>query len=273
MRMLMGAALVVGLGLFVWWLAPWDNASELEREQQAVAVPEPIMSEPTPPRIMYPLASQEPPVAEEDPPPEVQPEPLPELGASDGALERALAAVLGEKFDASSWRLRNIVRRFVVTVDNLLQPQVPQRFMPVAAPEGVTRVERDDEHIRLSAENYARYDGYVRILQAVDPELLVHFYERYYPLFQEAYEELGYPDAYFNDRLIEVIDSLLDAPEPNQPVELVQPSVVYRFADPVMEALPAGQKLMIRIGPDHAVAVKAVLREFRAALLERVVQE
>jgi len=273
MRMLIVAALVAGLGLFVWWLAPWDNAPDLEREQQAVSVPEPITSEPTPPRIMYPLASQEPPVAEEDTRPEVQPEPLPELGASDGALQQALATVLGEKFDASSWRLRNIVRRFVVTVDNLLQPQVPQRFMPVAGPDGVTRVERDDERIELSAENYARYDGYIRILQAVDPELLVHFYERYYPLFQEAYEELGYPDAYFNDRLIDVIDSLLDAPEPNQPVELVQPSVVYRFADPVLEALPAGQKLMIRIGPDHAVAVKAVLREFRAALMERVVQE
>ena len=46
----------------------------------------------------------------------------------------------------------------------------------------------------------------------------VALYARLYPLFQQAYEELGYPGRYFNDRLVEVIDDLLATPEPTGPV-------------------------------------------------------
>jgi hypothetical protein len=39
---------------------------------------------------------------------------------------------------------------------------------------------------------------------------------------------------------------------------------MYVFADPKLEALPAGQKVLIRIGADNAAAVKAKLMELRA---------
>ena len=46
---------------------------------------------------------------------------------------------------------------------------------------------------------------------AIDARKLVAVYSRFYPLFQRAYRELGYPNKYFNDRLIEAIDDLLAA--------------------------------------------------------------
>src|SRR5207245_2440812 len=100
--------------------------------------------------------------------------------------------------------------------------------------------------------------------QAVDVSRLTDFYQRYYPLFQEAYVELGYPNGYFNDRLIEVIDHLLTAPEPQDPPKLTQPKVLYEFADPELQHLSGGQKAMIRIGPANEEKVKAKLREIRA---------
>src|SRR4029450_3313423 len=95
---------------------------------------------------------------------------------------------------------------------------------------------------------------------------LVALYVRFYPWFQQAYRDLGYPSGYFNDRLVDVIDLLLATPEITGPVVLVQPRVLYTFADPRLEALPAGQKMMIRMGPENTAQVKVKLRELRRAL-------
>jgi hypothetical protein len=93
---------------------------------------------------------------------------------------------------------------------------------------------------------------------------LTNVYFHFYPLFQDAYQSLGLPGHYFNDRLVEVIDSLLATPELSTPPDLVRPSVMYQFADPALEALPSGQKVLLRMGPENAAIVKAKLTELRA---------
>ena len=74
---------------------------------------------------------------------------------------------------------------------------------------------------------------------------------------------LGNPDGYFNDRVVEVIDHLLSAPEAPATIALAQPNVLYEFADPALEAESAGRKLLLRMGPGNAARVKAKLREIR----------
>jgi hypothetical protein len=59
---------------------------------------------------------------------------------------------------------------------------------------------------------------------------------------------------------------VLATPELDTAVELVQPKVMYKFADPTLEALPPLQKQLIRMGPDHVRRIKAYLREVEAAL-------
>ena len=66
-------------------------------------------------------------------------------------------------------------------------------------------------------------------------------YRHFYPLFQQAYVDLGYPDGYFNDRLVEVIDHLLATPDVAGPIKLTQPSVFYQYADPSIEERSAGR--------------------------------
>jgi len=90
-----------------------------------------------------------------------------------------------------------------------------------------------------------------------------------YPLLQQDYEQLGYPGRYFNDRVVQVIDHLLNTPEVQAPVLLIQPKVLYEFADPKLEELSAGQKILVRIGHENAVKVKAKLREIRSALVPK----
>jgi len=92
-------------------------------------------------------------------------------------------------------------------------------------------------------------------------------YRHFYPLFQQAYRELGYPKGNFNERLVEVIDDLLDAPEPATPPEVVAPGVMYHYVDADLEALPAGQKILVRIGPANEGVIKSLLRQFRQAVV------
>jgi hypothetical protein len=120
--------------------------------------------------------------------------------------------------------------------------------------------------VSLSPANYARYARYVRLAQGIDSKRLAGIYVHYYPLFQQAYAELGYPKRHFNDRLVEVIDHLLGAPDVQQPVNLIRPKVLYEFEDPELQELSVGQKLLIRMGPENAAAMKAKLREIRAQI-------
>ena len=107
----------------------------------------------------------------------------------------------------------------------------------------------------------------MKIAAATDPKKLVELYVQLYPLFQQAYEKLGYPKKYFNDRLIVVLDNLLAAPNIKEPVKLVQPKVYYQYADPDLEARSIGQRILMRTGSKNEAAVKAWLREIRQELV------
>ena len=106
------------------------------------------------------------------------------------------------------------------------------------------------------------------MFEALDTQELVTLYREYAPLCQQAYVELGYLDGDFDARLIEVIDSLLFTPEISEPLRLIKPEAFYLFTNPDLEALPAGQKALLRMGPMNAQRVKAKLREIRTALAE-----
>ncbi|HYL18287.1 MAG TPA: DUF3014 domain-containing protein, partial [Burkholderiales bacterium] len=160
------------------------------------------------------------------------------------------------------------VRHIVMTIDNLPRSKGATRLLPVKPPSGRFIVAgADGSDLSLSPANARRYKSYVRLAQTLETSRLIAVYVHFYPLFQQAYEELGYPNLYFNDRVVEAIDDLLAAPEMDSNVKLVQPKVLYLFADPDLEELSAGQKIMIRMGPENAAAIKAKLREIRRELV------
>jgi hypothetical protein len=189
--------------------------------------------------------------------------PLPALNDSDPAIKDALGEALGT--DAAQYLVpESIIRHLVVTIDNLPREKAPIAKRPTVSPGGPFLAQGDELHSTLDPKNYARYEPMVNAVRKLDMQKVADVYLRFYPLFQSAYQDLGYPNGYFNDRLVAVIDSLLAAPEPPGPIELVRPNVMYTFADPTLEALPAGQKLLIRMGPENAAAIKSKLKELRA---------
>ena len=199
--------------------------------------------------------------------PAAQEPPLPALADSDPAMQDAMAAIFGKAPLDRIFHLQQIVQRFVATIDNLPRQTAAVQKMPVLPVGGTLATTQSDGQTVLAADNASRYTPYVNVMEAADTTRLVATYVRFYPLFQKAYEDLGYPGKYFNDRLVFVIDHLLAAPEPTGPIALVQPKIVYKFADPELESLSAGQKIMVRMGRDNELRVKAKLRAIRQALV------
>lgn len=249
--------IVLGIGVALYfWLAD-RQPSEPEAPPPAVEAP---AEEPPPPEPRYVVPEPEP---EPEPPP-----PLPELGReSDAAIRAELESLAGEEAVEEHLTESDVIRRLVVTIDNLPRKQLALRLRAVPPVDGNFVVEDARGRMVLSPENYERYDPLVAMLTAVDAEELTALYSRYYPLFQQTYEDLGYPSGYFNDRLVGVIDHLLETPEVDGPIELVRPHVLYEFADPSLEERSVGQKLLIRMGAENAARIKEKLRELREALV------
>ena len=226
-------------------------------------------AEPRPAHVAAPQPAAETAPAIEHPMPAGGATALPALNDSDPAVRDSLTGVFGREPVEKFLVPQNIVRHIVVTVDNLPRRKVAVDLRPVKPTAGQTLTATQGDLTTLSDANFERYAPLVRVVQGTDVKALAVVYQRLYPLFQQAYEDLGYPGKYFNDRLVEVIDHLLQTPEVSAPIPVVQPKVFWEYADPTLENRSAGQKLLIRMGPQNARIIKAKLREFRAEILNK----
>jgi len=233
------------------------------------SVPEvPVVKEAPKPPVEAPQAATEP--AVRNPIPESSDaKPLPPLKASDPDVRQSLVDVFGAKAVTQFLVPENIVRHIVVTVDNLPRRKVAIELRPIKPTPGTTATASQGDITTIASANFERYAPFIKVVQNTDTKTLTSVYFRLYPLFQQSYEDLGYPGQYFNDRLVEVIDDMLKAPDVQGPIELTQPRVFYEYADPKLEGLSAGQKLLLRMGPANEAVMKAKLREFRKAIVNR----
>lgn len=193
-------------------------------------------------------------------------QPLPELKQSDTPMAEILARLFADQKLDRFFFPEHFIERFVVMVDNLPRPQLPATHRPLRKTAGTFLASGERDQLTINPANYQRYTPLVKMLAALDTRQVVAVYKHLYPLFQEAYQGLGYPDAYFNDRLIEVIDHLLTTPPVSGPIFLVQPKALYLYADPALEELSAGRKILIRCGPENAAQIKEMLHTYRQEL-------
>lgn len=164
------------------------------------------------------------------------------------------------------FNLQEQARRLVITVDNLPREHVPSQLRITRGVPELLRVQKDGETITLDPSNYERYDRIISYVEKMDARKIGRLYAKFYPLLQRTYEETGFPEERFHDRVLAALDDMMDAPRPTGPIRLVQPKVLYRFEDDHLENLSAGQKIMIRVGPDNAARLRKVLARVRAAI-------
>ena len=280
---ILGLAALAGAALF-WW------TSQTEPVQVQVSASLPTTPKPLPALPPPPAAAAVSPPAIAHPIEAIAPQQnltvktLPELDAAETHVRRALSEFMSAKDITRYLRLGQFVRHVVATVDNLPREHAPAAVWPVnPMPEQFSTGQGDGSNplgpIMINANNNARYTPFVNFVTALDTGKAVALYVQLYPLFQQAYVELGYPDGYFNDRLVAVIDHLLAAPVHLAPLEVrrvevrgayqpLRPWVTYEFTDPTLNALSAGQKMLLRTGAVNHQRLRTKLMDFRKHLTQ-----
>ncbi len=237
----------------------------------AASAPDPGAARPVPiapaasePAIRHPIEAQAPSASDTESPVALDP-------------ESVLTGLFGRRSALGMFQLDDFARRVVATVDNLGRSHAPSRIWPMNPAEGRFLTEKSGDVEVISADNGLRYTPYVLLIETVDLHQVARAYVRLYPTFQKAYEEVGYPKRYFNDRVVEVLDQLVATPDVegsikvrrpviNGPMQPTRPWVLYEFEDPALQALTAGQRILLRTGPVNERRLKAKLTELRRLL-------
>ncbi|MCG9697825.1 DUF3014 domain-containing protein [Shewanella sp. Isolate11] len=262
--------LIIVVGAAYYFLDSEERQTEPELPAP-ITQPEVVPEQPlvTDAQLPEPEATVEPEVIEPVEEPAPAEEPLPALADSDHYVtEKTLEVANGMKIDPVLVE-KDIVRHFVVFVDNIAQGELARKVSPLKAPNTNFTVSDVTNKTYLNPDSYHRYDLYADFVSNLNEQQLMQTYDKLTPLLNEAFEELGYQDMSFNQRMIEAINLMLAAPIIEQPIELSSVSVNYKFVDPELEALPNAQKLMIRMGPENSKKVKAAMRKLKQQLQQQ----
>ncbi|MDT8409817.1 MAG: DUF3014 domain-containing protein [Wenzhouxiangellaceae bacterium] len=184
-----------------------------------------------------------------------------ELGLASRALRADLAVLLApDALDRVAEE--RVIERLAATVNSLDGEPLPLRFRPLEHVPGLPLVVAENDHWRLPDSPDPRYDSYRRMFDQLDAAALAGLFEAFEPALETAWSQLGENRAGgFRARLIEVIEHLSAFELPDQRPLLERPEVLYEFADPELEQLSWGRKILIRIGPAHAAAVQRKLQD------------
>jgi len=260
-RGLLVLIVLAGIGMFVY---PYLHSDHVDVQPS----PSPSAESPSPEPSPSPSPSDHFPVPAESDQPVGLNKPVPPIDESDRSVQESLTELLGKARFDSLFNLKDIVRRIVVSIDNVAKHDIPsQEFSPFKPIEKGFLVKGKGDALSISPANSERYKPFIDLALTVDLEKLVAVYVHFYPLFQSAYRDLG-TQGYFNDRAVKVIDVILDTPEIDGPVKVTKTvHNIYKYTDEKIEALPAVQKILLRMGGENVVVIKTKFRELRERLI------
>lgn len=238
--------LVAGLAAVAWWkLGP--------RPASLPPSPAPALDggESAPTAAATPAAAPQP--------------PLPPLDASDGHVRELGAAISGDALFAGWLAHDDLVRRFVAAVANVAEGASPASHVPFLRPSQPFRTVERGARTVIDPATFRRHDPAIGLIVSLDPAACGRALRRLEPLFDAAWRELGDPRRDFRETLSTAIARLAAVPVPEGEIEVVPDGGVWAYADPELERRPAAEKLLLRLGPDHARRLRDWLRELAAA--------
>ena len=192
---------------------------------------------------------------------------LPELVNSDTEYTRDLLAV-SPQLKQGLFK-KDQIRKTIFSINDIAQGLRPpaKRLREISFPQPFS-VTEEGGRMYISTQAYHRYDSLAQAINSIDKQGAVALYKKYLPLFQTVFAEFSYPDNYqVLDSIKAATGKILQAPVINGKIELIRPSVYYKFADPKLEKLSALDKQMLRMGPENTRLIQNKLRELIEALI------
>ena len=195
----------------------------------------------------------------------LQPTALPDLLSSDGAFRQSILKVSP---GLDQWLVADqLIRRYMMIFNDFAQGiRVSKHLSFIRLEEPFAALQNDDT-LYLAPKGYRRYDILAKTLALADAKVAVAVYRQFRPLMLQVFAEFSYPkDITLESVVSKALGEILAAPVIEGPLELVRPSLFYKFADPKLEALNPVQKQMIRMGPENMRLIQQKCREFLVEL-------
>ena len=245
---------MIGIGMAVAFIVAFAaflllDGGEPEPPPQAVVEEAPPPPPPPPPPI----------------PDEPEPFELPTLGDSDTVV-RALIEALSAHPGLASWLVTDdLIRTFVVTVDNVAYGRNPSQHLLALRPDSRIGTEGQGPALTFDPVSFRRYESHAEIVASLDTAGTAELFLQLRPLMDEAYAELGYPNTPFMDTFERAVAQLLEAPVVEGQPSLVRRASFFEYTDPALEALPPVQKQLMGMGPDNMRVVQDKVRAIALA--------
>lgn len=187
------------------------------------------------------------------------------LDGSDPYVKKAIADLvpaMGEWLLASQQ-----LRKWILTVDLMADGNLMKQDRPLKFPLERYDAVASGEDVYLPASgNYVRANLLIAAVTAVDVDLLVYYYQKWSPLLEKGYQELGKRGT-FHGRLVKAIDRLVAVqPLAVEPLLEKKGGVMYRYVDAQLESATDVEKLMWRFGADNSGKLQAYLKQVREKL-------
>ncbi|WP_435275527.1 DUF3014 domain-containing protein [Psychrobium sp. nBUS_13] len=197
---------------------------------------------------------------------EPEPEPLPTLDESDTLAIDKAKELSWLPTATNHLNNKDIVRNFVTFVDNASRGDLAAKFSPILSPSAKFSINEIEQEMYIDPESYERYTPYVDTINSLNVDMAIDALVFMAPLLDEAYMELGYEQGAFVGTLDLALGEMLQAPVIRNPIKVIAPSAMYKYADPQLEGLSDIQKLMLRMGPDNITKLRPKLQQIQGAL-------
>ena len=188
-----------------------------------------------------------------------------DLNKSDPVIRDLIKGITSSP-QLTNWAKTNdLILKFVAGVDNIANGQSPRAQVDFfTLTEGFHVVERNGRTY-MDPASYDRYNSVAEVFDSLDTEGTVRLYKQLKPVIQEAYKDLGYPDADFQDTLTRAFVELLKVPVVKD-IFLEKKIISYAIVDPELESLSQSQKHLLRMGPENILRIQSKLRELAQTL-------
>jgi hypothetical protein len=234
-------AVIVGALLTLWWMS---------RTRPTPATPAPTTATDTA------LGPQRPKPQFND---------LPPLDDSDTWLRDLVAALSQNPVLARLLATRGLVRGATLAVVQIGDGKTPAS--PLAVLKPATRLQLLGPSTGpIDPASYARWDGPTGALTSVDPIHAAQLYVNVKPLFDQAYQELGNPNAAFDEAIARAIRTLDDTPQLRADPTLIRRANYFEHDDAALKSLLPVQKQLLLVGPDNRRKIMQWLKQLAANL-------
>ena len=190
---------------------------------------------------------------------------LPPLNDSDAFAKKSATGVSAHPRVAAWLATDNVIRNFVVAVDNIASGATPAARMRALRPTGAFRVREARGGLFIDARSFERYAPIADALDSIDPQSAAQLCGTLKPRLADAYAELG-REGSFDVALERAIVTLLRTPAVGPDTRVVPAGASYAFEDETLEQLTPAQKQLARMGPRNARLIQDKLRQIALAI-------